>query len=60
MHQKKTEKVEIDNLLAPSSIDSCCGSTFFLNDGTPTGGPVSLPLKQYYTSSDGSYLYISN
>lgn len=59
--QESCEKVELDNLLAPSFlIDSCCGSIFFLSDGTPTAGPASLPLKQYYTSTDGSYLYISN
>ena len=59
--QESCEKVELDDLLAPSYlVDNCCGSTFFLNDGSPSGGPSSLPLKQYYTISDGSYLYISN
>ena len=58
--KKKCEKVELDDLLFVVFVDSCCGSTFFLSDGTPTGGPASLPLKQYHTSTDGSYLYISN
>ena len=59
--QENCEKVELNDLLAPSFlVDSCCGSTFFLSDGTPSGGPASLPLKQYHTSNDGSYLYVSN
>ena len=59
--EEKCEKVELDNLLAPSFlVDSCCGATFFLSDGTPTVGAASLPLRQYHTSTDGSYLYIRN
>ena len=59
--QENCEKVELNDSLAPSFlVDNCCGSTFFLSDGSPTGGPASVPLKQYHTSSDGSYLYVSN
>jgi hypothetical protein len=40
-------------------IDSCCNSTFDFN-GFPTGGPASLPLRQYKTILNGNYLTITN
>jgi len=39
--------------------DSCCSSTFNF-DGFPTGGPASLPLRQYTTSLQGNFLVITN
>jgi hypothetical protein len=39
--------------------DSCCNSTFDFN-GFPTGGPASLPLRQYKTILNGNYLTITN
>lgn len=40
-------------------IDPCCSSTFDFN-GFPTGGPASLPLRQYTTVLDGNFLIIAN
>jgi len=40
-------------------VDSCCSSTFNF-DGFPTGGPASLPLRQYTTSLQGNFLVITN
>ena len=40
-------------------IDSCCSSTFDFN-GFPTGGPATLPLRQYLTVLQGNFLIISN
>ena len=40
-------------------VDSCCSSTFNF-DGFPTGGPASLPLRQYSTSLQGNFLVITN
>ena len=40
-------------------VDSCCNSTFDFN-GFPTGGPASLPLRQYKTILNGNYLTITN
>jgi len=40
-------------------IDSCCSSTFDFN-GFPTGGPATLPLRQYNTLLNQNYLTISN
>ena len=53
--------VEIDDLVNPTFlIDSCCSSRFLLEDGTPFDGPALLPLKQYNTYFDGTYIHISN
>ena len=41
-------------------IDTCCGSKFFITDGTVSKGPTTLPLEQYQTSFDGTKLLISN
>ena len=41
-------------------IDSCCGSTFDLATGTPTGGVAIRPLAQYKTSYDGAVLIITD
>jgi len=51
-------RVEVDgsNLFL---VDSCCTSTFDFN-GFPTGGPASLPLRQYTTLLDGNTLRIVN
>ena len=43
-----------------TTIDSCCGSRFLLNDGSPFKGPATVSLKQYKTSYDGSNLHITN
>jgi hypothetical protein len=40
-------------------VDSCCNSTFDFN-GFPTGGPASLPLRQYNTILNGNFLTITN
>jgi nitrite reductase/ring-hydroxylating ferredoxin subunit len=41
-------------------IDTCCGSSFGLDDGIPTGGPAWRPLRQYRTFLDGSTLTITS
>lgn len=40
-------------------IDTCCTSTFNF-DGFPTGGPASLPLRQYPVLLQGNFLTIAN
>ena len=40
-------------------IDTCCNSTFDFN-GFPTGGPATIPLRQYKTTLNGNYLTITN
>jgi nitrite reductase/ring-hydroxylating ferredoxin subunit len=53
--------VKLNDELNPSfMLDSCCKSSFLLDDGTPFSGPALLPLKQYSTSYDGTYIYITN
>lgn len=53
--------VQLNDELNPSyMIDSCCNSRFLLDDGTPFSGPALVPLKQYNTSFDGTYIYITN
>ncbi|MAD50141.1 MAG: hypothetical protein P8I29_00205 [Flavobacteriales bacterium] len=55
------EVIQLNDELNPSFLtDSCCSSNFLLDDGTPFSGPALLPLKQYVTSFDGTYVYISN
>lgn len=51
-------RVEVDgsNLFF---TDPCCSSTFDFN-GFPTGGPASLPLRQYITLLQGNLLTITN
>lgn len=41
-------------------IDPCCGSTFAFTDGSPTGGPASLPLRIYRTQKSGSIITITD
>jgi nitrite reductase/ring-hydroxylating ferredoxin subunit len=41
-------------------IDFCCGSTFSLDEGIPTGGVAWRPLRQYKTSIQGFLLTISS
>ncbi|MGC6428041.1 MAG: hypothetical protein ACON4Y_01620 [Flavobacteriales bacterium] len=53
--------VELNDIYNPTIlIDSCCGSSFFLDDGTPIQGPALLPLKLYNTSYDGVYVNVYN
>ena len=55
------EVIQLNDELNPSFlIDSCCNSSFLLDDGTPFSGPALLPLKQYFTSFDGTYINVSN
>lgn len=41
-------------------VDSVCMSLFNILDGSPAGGPASLPLKQYYADFDGIQLHVYN
>lgn len=45
-------KLVIDSGSNVIAVDTCCGSSFLLLDGTPVTGPATLPLKQYHTSYD--------
>lgn len=55
------EIIELNDILAPNFlVDSCCGSQFFITDGTPSQGPASIPLKQYQCWGDGSYVHVTN
>ena len=55
------ELVYLDNETNPTFlVDSCCNSRFLLEDGTPFDGPALLPLKQYATFFDGTYIQITN
>ena len=40
--------------------DSCCGSDFSFQDGSPTGGQAWRPLRRYRTQFSGSTLTISD
>jgi nitrite reductase/ring-hydroxylating ferredoxin subunit len=50
--------VETDN--SSSAKCPCCGSRFFLIDGSPLNGPAQWPLKPYKTTFDGTYVRITN
>lgn len=54
----KCADVSVDNSTL-FLIDSCCNSTFDFN-GFPTGGPASLPLRQYRTILNENLLTITN
>lgn len=41
-------------------VDTCCLSRFNIVDGMPVDGPSTLPLLQYLTEFDGSYLHVYN
>ena len=41
-------------------IDSCCMSRFIIIDGSVVNKPATVPLKQYRTAFDGTYLHIYN
>lgn len=41
-------------------IDHSCGSSFSLENGTPTGGPAWRPLRQYRTSVSSNVLTITD
>ena len=38
--------------------DQCCGSTFDIEFGNPSGGPATSPLRRYRTSLNGNVLTI--
>ncbi|MGB0390710.1 MAG: ubiquinol-cytochrome c reductase iron-sulfur subunit [Salibacteraceae bacterium] len=40
--------------------DPCSGSEFSIFDGSILKGPSTIPLKQYPTTFDGTYILISN
>ncbi|MDX1627792.1 MAG: Rieske (2Fe-2S) protein [Fulvivirga sp.] len=40
--------------------DPCCGSSFSVQDGSPTGGPARLPLRRYTVIRDGRSLTITD
>lgn len=40
--------------------DPCCGSTFNLSDGNPSGGVAWRPLRRYRTQLNGSTLTITD
>ncbi len=50
--------VEVDNT-GLLMVDACCKSEFALLDGVPRSGPAVLPLRQYVTQLNGSFLTIS-
>ena len=55
------EVVQLNDETNPSYLtDNCCNSNFLLDDGTPFSGPALRPLKQYNTTFDGTYIYVSN
>jgi hypothetical protein len=41
-------------------IDPCCNSSFSFDNGSPTGGAASRPLRQYDTQLVGSELTITD
>ncbi|MCK5856608.1 MAG: hypothetical protein KAG64_03910 [Bacteroidales bacterium] len=41
-------------------VDSCCGSTFSILDGSIINGPATQPLKRYRTQYDGQILRVWN
>lgn len=40
--------------------DPCCGSSFSLQDGTPTGGPARIALRRYKIEKSGRNLTITD
>lgn len=40
--------------------DQCCGSTFDVEFGNPSGGPATSPLRRYRTSLNGNILTITD
>lgn len=49
--------VESNNMMIS---DTTCGSKFLITDGSVQITPASLPLKQYTTTFDGTYIHIYN
>lgn len=41
-------------------VDPCCNSSFSFDNGSPTGGMASRPLRQYATELVGSQLTITD
>lgn len=41
-------------------VDTCSLSEFSIFDGSVTKGPATIPLKQYTTTYDGTFIYIRN
>jgi nitrite reductase/ring-hydroxylating ferredoxin subunit len=52
-------KVIIDNS-GITAVDSCCGSSFSLIDGTVVKGPATTPLRQYTALLEGSKIRVYN
>ncbi|OFX81076.1 MAG: hypothetical protein A2X12_08235 [Bacteroidetes bacterium GWE2_29_8] len=52
------ERIQVQS--TPIAVDSGCGTTFLMLDGSVIAGPSKFPLKQYKTYFDGSYLRIYN
>lgn len=40
--------------------DTCSGSQFSIFDGSVLRAPATIPLKQYYTTFDGTFITIRN
>jgi hypothetical protein len=57
--QIETAIVEVNNS-GILMVDSTCMSLYNILDGSPSGGPAVLPLKQYFTEFDGNQLHIYN
>lgn len=54
--RSECEPVEVDSS-GLFMIHRCCKSTYDFR-GYPTGGPATLPLREYFTFIDGDYLLI--
>lgn len=52
-------KVAVDNT-AIVAVDTCCGSSFSITDGSVINGPATTPLKQYNWDFDGSRIQVYN
>ena len=52
-------RLVVDNSGITTECPSC-KSKFSLNNGLPSSGPSSYPMKQYETTYDGTTLYIYN
>lgn len=56
---KPCARIQTENTFT-TAIDSCCGSRYLIQDGSPFSGPTREALRQYRTSYDGVNLYIYN
>jgi len=57
--QEECAQVDVDNS-GIIMIDSCCMSQYNILDGSPLGGPATIPLKQYATEFAGGTLHVFN